>query len=66
MNTIFLPDADEELREAARYYENEASGVGVAFIAEVKSNYLTYSRPTEVDQKDPWENSPEGNESLCL
>jgi len=31
----FLPEADEEFREASRYYESEAPGVGLAFIAEV-------------------------------
>jgi toxin ParE1/3/4 len=31
----FLPEADQELRETARYYESEAPGVGLAFIAEV-------------------------------
>ena len=35
MNFEFLPDADEEFREASRYYENEAPGVGLAFITEV-------------------------------
>ena len=35
MKYVFLPDADEEFREAARYYEHEAPGVGLAFIAEV-------------------------------
>ncbi len=35
MNIEFLPEADEEFREAARYYESEAPGVGLAFIAEV-------------------------------
>lgn len=35
MNYQFLPEADEEFREAARYYENEAPGVGLAFITEV-------------------------------
>ena len=35
MKTEFLPEADEEFREAARYYEAEAAGVGVAFIAAV-------------------------------
>jgi plasmid stabilization system protein ParE len=35
MNYVFLPEADEEFREAACYYENEASGVGLAFITEV-------------------------------
>jgi len=31
----FFPDADEEFREAARYYESEAAGVGLSFIAAV-------------------------------
>ena len=35
MNYEFLPEADEEFREASRYYEIEAPGVGLAFIAEV-------------------------------
>lgn len=35
MNFKFLPEAEEELREASRYYENEAPGVGLAFITEV-------------------------------
>jgi plasmid stabilization system protein ParE len=35
MNYEFLPEADEEFREASRYYENEAPGVGLAFITEV-------------------------------
>lgn len=35
MKAAFLPEAEKEFREAARYYENEASGVGLAFIIEV-------------------------------
>lgn len=35
MKTEFLPEADEEFREAARYYESEAPGVGMAFAVEV-------------------------------
>jgi len=35
MNTEFLPEADQEFREAARYYDEEAPGVGMSFIAEV-------------------------------
>lgn len=35
MKTEFLPEADEEFREAARYYESEAAGIGLAFIAAV-------------------------------
>lgn len=36
MNSEFLPEAEQEFREATRYYEAEASGVGVAFVAEVR------------------------------
>jgi plasmid stabilization system protein ParE len=35
MSTEFLPEADAEFREAVWYYEQEAPGVGMAFIAEV-------------------------------
>jgi plasmid stabilization system protein ParE len=35
LKTEFLPKADEEFMEAARYYENEAPGVGMAFVAAV-------------------------------
>lgn len=35
MTFEFLPAADEEFREAARYYESEAAGVGLSFIAAV-------------------------------
>jgi plasmid stabilization system protein ParE len=36
MNSEFLPEAEDKFREAARYYETEALGVGVAFVAEVR------------------------------
>jgi hypothetical protein len=35
LNTEFQPETDEEFREAARYYESEAPGVGLAFVVEV-------------------------------
>lgn len=35
MTFEFLPDADTEFREAVRYYESEAPGVGLVFISEV-------------------------------
>ena len=35
MKAEFHSEADEELREAARYYESEAPGVGMAFVVEV-------------------------------
>jgi toxin ParE1/3/4 len=39
MNSEFLPEADEEFREAVRYYENEAPGVGLRFVAEVRRGF---------------------------
>lgn len=35
MIEIFLPEADEEFREAAHYYENECPGLGLTFITAV-------------------------------
>jgi toxin ParE1/3/4 len=35
MTARFLPEADEEFREAARYYESEVHGLGLRFVAEV-------------------------------
>jgi len=35
MKSEFLPEAEKEFREAARYYENEAPGVGVAFVVDL-------------------------------
>jgi plasmid stabilization system protein ParE len=35
LKTEFLAEADDEFREAARYYESEAAGVGLAFITAV-------------------------------
>ena len=35
MKVRFLPEADVEFRESARYYEDKAPGLGVTFIAEV-------------------------------
>ena len=35
MKIEFLPEADEEFREVARYYESEAAGVGLSFIVAV-------------------------------
>ena len=37
MKVEFLPEAEEEFREAVRYYEQEAPGVGLTFLAEVRS-----------------------------
>ena len=42
MDSEFLPEAEEEFREATRYYETEALGAGVAFC-------ITISQPTRQD-----------------
>ncbi|MGC8492698.1 MAG: type II toxin-antitoxin system RelE/ParE family toxin [Syntrophobacteraceae bacterium] len=36
MKIEFLPEAEEEFREAVRYYETEAPGVGITFITTVR------------------------------
>jgi plasmid stabilization system protein ParE len=36
MKSEFLPEAEEEFREAVCYYEREAPGVGLRFIVEVR------------------------------
>lgn len=51
MNYEFLPEADEEFREASRYYETEAPGVGLAFIAEVHRAIAVVISNPEVGQK---------------
>jgi len=33
---IFLPEADKEMYEAARYYEFQASGLGMDYLSEVE------------------------------
>jgi len=43
MKTEFLPEAEEEFREAARYYEKEAPGVGLRFVAEVRKGAILIS-----------------------
>lgn len=35
MTLLFLPEAEEEFRAAARYYENERPGLGLTFITAV-------------------------------
>jgi hypothetical protein len=52
MNFEFLPEANEEFREASRYYENEAPGVGLAFIAEVHRVIINGNFPSPCRQKN--------------
>lgn len=33
---IFLPEAEEEMNEAARYYDSQASGLGTDYLSEVE------------------------------
>jgi len=33
---IFLPEAEEEMNEAARYYKSRASGLGIDYLSEVE------------------------------
>lgn len=32
----FLPEAEQEMLEAARYYESQASGLGVKYLSEIE------------------------------
>jgi plasmid stabilization system protein ParE len=51
----FLPEADEEFREAARYYESEAAGVGLSFIAAVHKTIeeiVEFPLATQVQRAD--------------
>jgi plasmid stabilization system protein ParE len=40
MKSEFLPEAEEEFREAVRYYEKEAPGIGLRFVAEVRKGVI--------------------------
>jgi len=33
---IFLPEAEQEMLEAARYYQEQASGLGLDFLLEIE------------------------------
>jgi plasmid stabilization system protein ParE len=51
----FLPEADEEFREAARYYESEAAGVGLSFIIAVHKaieEIIEFPLATQVQRAD--------------
>lgn len=39
MIAIYHPEAEDEMIVAARYYENEASGLGVKFLDDLDKNY---------------------------
>ena len=51
MKSEFLPEAEEEFREAAWYYEKKAPGVGLRFIAEVRKgvSFITENPYAAVD-----------------
>ncbi|MBI5666294.1 MAG: type II toxin-antitoxin system RelE/ParE family toxin [Nitrospirae bacterium] len=45
---IFLPEAKEEMNEAARYYEAQASGLGVDYLSEVERAVTSISESPEL------------------
>jgi plasmid stabilization system protein ParE len=51
MKSEFLPEAEEEFREAVWFYEKEAPGVGLRFIAEVRKGvtFITENPYAAVD-----------------
>jgi plasmid stabilization system protein ParE len=36
MHVKFLPDAEEEMYEAAKYYQSQTSGLGIDYLSEVE------------------------------
>jgi len=47
MKVRFLAEADAEFRESARYYEDKAQGLGIAFITEVyRATAIVASQPS--------------------
>lgn len=36
MHVVFLPEAEQEMLEAASYYQSQATGLGVDFLSEVE------------------------------
>ena len=45
MTESFLPEADEEFREAARYYENECPGLGLRARPKITSHFHASIHP---------------------
>lgn len=45
---IFLPEAKEEMNQAARYYEAQASGLGVDYLLEVERAVASISEAPEL------------------
>lgn len=46
MITTYLPDAAQELQNAALYYQHQQAGLGEAFLSEVeKAEYLLQTAP---------------------
>ena len=40
---IFLPEAEQEMLEAARYYESQASGLGIDYLSEIERAVVAIS-----------------------
>jgi len=45
---IFLPEAEEEMNEAARYYESHASGLGIDYLSAVEQAVASISESPEM------------------
>lgn len=44
---VFLPQAEQEMLEAARYYESQAVGLGADYLLEVELCNSSYCRVTK-------------------
>ncbi len=40
---VFLPEAEQEMLEATRYYESQASGLGIDYLSEVERAVVAIS-----------------------
>ena len=40
---VFLPEAEQEMLEAARYYESQASGLGIDYLSEIERAVVAIS-----------------------
>ncbi len=48
--SIILPQAKNEIREAARYYNDQKTDLGLRFLKEVKSRVASISKQPEIYQ----------------
>ena len=40
---VFLPEAEQEMLEAARYYESQASGLSIDYLSEIERAVVAIS-----------------------